>query len=170
MKIIAIAVQSIDGFIARNSKEFISWSSKEDKQFFAKVTKESGVVVMGRGTFELFPKPLKDRLNVVLTSDPSKYESIPGLVEYTNDDLETLVKKLGDRGFSTICITGGSRTYTEFLKMKLLDEVYLTIEPVFLGRGISLFTESVDGVKAALMETKLLNSQSVLLQYRLSYE
>ena len=57
---------TLDGKIAKHKAHFPNWTSKEDKKFFAKISKEHKVVLMGANTFSTFKKPLKDRLNVVL--------------------------------------------------------------------------------------------------------
>ena len=48
----------------------------EDMKYFRKTT-SGGVVIMGRKTLLSFPgqKPLKGRINIVLTSDPSRIDS-----------------------------------------------------------------------------------------------
>ncbi|WP_145475512.1 dihydrofolate reductase, partial [Staphylococcus hominis] len=45
------------------------WNIKEDMNWFRKHTKHK-VVVMGRKTYESIGKPLKGRVNVVLTRNP----------------------------------------------------------------------------------------------------
>lgn len=52
----------------------IPWKSKADMQFFYNKTKNN-VVVMGKNTYFSLPekhRPLKNRLNIVLTSNPQK--------------------------------------------------------------------------------------------------
>ncbi|NDE68363.1 dihydrofolate reductase, partial [bacterium] len=63
-----IAALTADGFIARDAGHSpFNWTSKEDKARFIHLTKEAGVVVLGSATFATFPKPLKDRRNIVYT-------------------------------------------------------------------------------------------------------
>ena len=53
----------------------IPWKSKKDMRFFFNKTKNN-VVIMGKTTYFSLPeqfRPLKDRLNIVLTSKPSQY-------------------------------------------------------------------------------------------------
>jgi dihydrofolate reductase len=53
---------------------FIPWKSKKDMNFFMNKTKYN-VVIMGRNTFFSLPdnsRPLKNRLNIVLTSNPKQ--------------------------------------------------------------------------------------------------
>ncbi|MDO8575841.1 MAG: dihydrofolate reductase family protein [bacterium] len=66
-----------------------------------------------------------------------------------------------------MAVLGGTQTYTYFLENDLLDEIYLTIEPVVFGRGLNLF-ESSKGINASfhLESTKQLNDNgSLLLHY-----
>ena len=63
-KVFIIAVQTADGFVAKDkSHSPFLWSSKEDKKRFIDITKRAGVVVMGAETFKTFPKPLADRVS-----------------------------------------------------------------------------------------------------------
>jgi hypothetical protein len=52
-----------------------------------------------------------------------------------------VIKLLESRGVKQVAICGGARVYREFLVAGLVDEMYVTIEPVFLGEGIKLFGE-----------------------------
>jgi len=63
---------TLDGKIAKDSAQLADWTSKEDKKIFAEISKTHGVVMMGENTFNTFPAPLKDRLNVVFTQQKNK--------------------------------------------------------------------------------------------------
>ncbi len=170
MKIIAIVAHTMDGFIARSSEEFVDWSSKEDKKMFSEETKKLGVMVMGMTTYQTIGKPLKERLNIVLTSKADQQSSIPGVLEYKNTSPEQLVQELTDRGFENLAVIGGARTYTEFLKAHLIDEIWLTIEPVIFGQGVTNFNERIDGVSLLLTKTIPLNENSLQLRFKVNYE
>jgi len=45
-----------DGRIGRHPLDPPTWTSREDKRMFAAVSRQAGVVVMGRATFEAMPK------------------------------------------------------------------------------------------------------------------
>jgi len=65
-----------DGGISKDGK--IPWDLKEDMRFFRKTTIGNGnnAVIMGRKTYFSIPenhRPLKNRLNIVLTSNVEKY-------------------------------------------------------------------------------------------------
>ena len=76
MKVILVMVQSINGKVRLINDKNQSWSSQEDKENFSKITKEIGIVIMGRKTFDEIGKPLKNRMNIVLTGDPEKYQKL----------------------------------------------------------------------------------------------
>jgi dihydrofolate reductase len=64
-----------NGIIGINNK--IPWHIPEDLLRFKRMT-EYHIVIMGRKTFESLPpinRPLKNRINIVLTSTPEKYEN-----------------------------------------------------------------------------------------------
>jgi dihydrofolate reductase len=158
MKVFIIAALSADGFIARSEDDFsLAWTSKEDKKFFVERTKKAGVVVFGSKTYEMIGKPLKDRLNIVY-SRSKKYEG----VETTDKSPAELIKDLKQRGSSEVAICGGASIYTLFMKAKVVQEIYLTIEPIIFGNGIKLFNEKLD-FKLELLKSKILNSQGTLL-------
>ncbi len=159
IKTFIIAAMTADGLIARDKKHSAFWTSKEDKIRFVELTKRAGVVVMGSSTFETLPRPLSERLNIVY----SRTKNFDG-AETTQDDPTTLIKKLEGRGFKEVAICGGSEIYTLFMKAKVVDKIYLTIEPLVFGKGIKLFN---DEITAQLKLVSITNTQinTVLLEY-----
>ena len=163
IKTFIIAALSADGFIAQNpSIPSTRWTSKEDTQKFVELTKRAGVVIMGSKTFETFGKPLKDRKNIVLSRDVTKkYEG----VETTQESPQALITRLEQEGFKEVAICGGASIYSLFLETGLVDTVYLTIENIFFGKGISLFSKNHD-TKLKLVEHTRLGENALLLEYQ----
>lgn len=100
----------------------IPWKNKEDLEFFKIKTIGLGgnCIVMGRKTKESLPVfPLKGRVNIVLTSNPqekhevSSINEIIELHEYCDD----------------VFIIGGKSVYEEFIKLRLVDELYISKIP-----------------------------------------
>ncbi len=145
MDIFIIAALSADGFIARGVSEVsTAWTSAEDKKRFVNLTKEAGVLVMGRRTFETFgSRPLKNRLLFVYTRDIGQRAVVPG-VEWTNLPPARLVAELENRGFQSLAICGGAEIYSQFMAANLVSRLFLTIEPVLFGRGVSLFSSPLE--------------------------
>jgi dihydrofolate reductase len=168
MKIIMLAAMTIDGKLARNSAHFVDWTSKEDKRIFSSTTRHGGVVILGNNTYKTLPAPLPGRLHIVLTYNPTGKESVPGEVEYTADTPERIVAGLEARGYTEAVLGGGSQANALFLQSNLVDEIWLTIEPIVFGLGVDLLHGIQFDLQATLIHMERLNeSGAVHLRYRL---
>ena len=164
MRVFIIASLTADGFIGLNPDHLSTdWTSKEDTQLFVKMSKQAGTVVMGYRTFLTINRPLSGRRLIVYTpkSDDIKMEGI----ETTREDPQTLVRRLKNDGANDIAVAGGASIYRLFMDSGVVDELYLTIEPIIFGHGISLFGDSLPVTKLKLLETKQLNANTILLHY-----
>ncbi len=164
MHITILAAMSADGRIATSRDELVDWTSPEDKQFFVLKTKEAGVVVMGRRTFETLGEPLSERLNVVMSHQQALFPDVPGVVECTSESPHGVVHSLESRGYMKAVVIGGHEIYSAFLSADLVTDMYLTIEPRIFGDGVP-FVEGIAAKKLQLMSAEKLGGQSVLLHY-----
>mgnify|MGYP001575330325 CR=1 FL=1 len=165
MKTFIIAALTADGFIAETNDHAATWTSRADKQFFIERTKQAGVIIMGRKTYDTIGKPLSERLNVVYTHEAKPHDA-ENLI-YTSLPPAELLKNLALKGYQEVAICGGASIYTLFLKAGLVDTLCLTIEPKLFGQGISLFTKKI-AANLELREVKKLDEQVILLNYRVS--
>lgn len=103
-----------------------------DLSNFAKMTKFNGgnVIIMGRKTFESLPngEPLKDRVNVIITSDKeygvdAKFDNVY-IVHSIEDAVELCDAFFADK---EVFIIGGESIYRQFMERELVDEMRLTI-------------------------------------------
>jgi dihydrofolate reductase len=83
-----------------------------DQKFFRETT-TGKVVVMGRKTLESFPNgiPLKNRTNIVLTSNPN-YQVRDAIVVHSLDELHEELKKYPSED---VFVIGGEKVYKELL-------------------------------------------------------
>ena len=158
---------TVDGKIAKNTDHAADWTSKEDKEHFVKLTKEAGAIIMGRNTYDTIGKPLPGRLNLILTSTPEEYKNVeePGLLEFFKGTPQEACELLKKRKFEKVILGGGASINQAFIKYDLIDEIYLTVEPKLFGRGVGIFTDSIDR-DLELIDFKKINSNSLQLQYR----
>lgn len=167
-KVILIMVETIDGVIAHNSHEFVDWSSKEDKKHFRGSIKEIGCTIVGSSTFDTLEKPFRERKQIILTRTPEKYDG--KFPDYDNlyfmnaTEPEQVLEKVKELGFDRVALIGGSQINTFFAKKNLIDELWLTIEPIVFGKGLHLFTEELN-LKMKLKELEKLNEDAILLKY-----
>lgn len=160
-----IMASSLDGKIAKNKNHFANWTSKEDKQVFIQTSKDFGMIMMGYNTFKTFPKPLKDRLNVVFSENIE--ENIEG-VKWVKGEPEKVLEELEKMGFKKALLGGGTGLNTLFLQKKLINEIILTVEPKIFGSGLSLFNDDFD-INLELLELKKINQNSYLARYKVIY-
>jgi dihydrofolate reductase len=91
------------------------WHLPEDLKRFKKLTLNN-VVVMGRKTYESIQKPLKNRINIVLSRNEIKDENI-----LWYDNIENVINDFKDK---EIFVIGGAQIYEQTLD--LVDNLYLT--------------------------------------------
>jgi len=163
MKAFIIAALSADGYIAHNAHELTDWTSKEDKKLFVELTKRAGVMVMGRSTFDTIGRALPGRKTVVYSSRPVEAEG----VEVTQEPPQQLLARLSAEGYGEVAIVGGRSIYNQFLEAGVVDELYLTIEPLVLGSGVNLATIPKT-MQLKLKELRKLNDDTVLVRYKVN--
>ena len=161
MHVFIIAALSADGFIAKDSRHAASWTSKEDKKFFVDRTKAAGVVIMGRTTFETIKKPLPGRKNIIYSR---KNIVVPDAL-VTHEDPRALLGQLEEQGHKEVVIIGGAQIYTLFMSRGLVDTLYLTIEPILFGSGISLFGQPL-AASLILNASTSLGGSTILNEYK----
>lgn len=173
MEVLLLAAMTSDGFIAQEKTQVSThWTSKEDAQWFSQKTKEIGVCVMGRSTYQTINRALPGRSTIILTSQPGLFEKdliptldqiegkLPELVT-SNLKPEELIADLVRRDYEAVAICGGARVYTEFILAGVVTKLFLTIEPVFFGQGIGLFTQALN-VNLKLLKTHHLSDQTII--------
>ncbi len=141
MNVFIIAAVTADGFIAKNDYEpSFAWTSKSDKDFFVKKTKEAGVVFMGSNTYKTIKKPLAERKTIVL----SRTQSFLYGLQTTTKETRALLSDLENEGFRSVAICGGAKVYSDFLKQGVVNELYLTVHPILFGTGKKLLDDTLD--------------------------
>ncbi|HSM73671.1 MAG TPA: dihydrofolate reductase family protein [Desulfobacterales bacterium] len=163
MKVILLMAQTLDGKIGRNSGHFPDWTGKEDKRLFVRITKAAGVLIMGSKTYDTIGGPLPGRKNVVLTRDESRRSDSPELV-FSGKPPRVVLADLQAEGYTTVVLAGGTVVNTLFAREGLIDEIMLTICPLFFGSGIALFSGEVP-LKLRLLSTEVLGSDAILAHY-----
>ena len=122
--IIGIAAVDRNGAIGKGGK--LPWHYSADMKFF-KETTTGHAIVMGRKTWKTLGKPLKNRLNIVLsrTADLEPRESL--LVLRDVDSVLSLNESLT----TDLFVIGGAQIYQEFLShidKWLITEVPLAVK------------------------------------------
>ncbi len=163
-KILYMAI-SLNGMIAKNDDD-TSWISETEWNSYSSAVRNSGCLIVGKRTYNILTKQpefseLKDVQLVVVSNE--NFPTIASNHLVTSSPKEALDKL---KNFETVIIAGGGVLNTSFLKEKLVDEIYLDIEPIILGEGIKLFNDNDFEVNLELLETKLLSQNEIQLHYK----
>ena len=133
MMIIGIAAVDRKGAIGKGGK--LPWHYSADMKFFRETT-TGHAVVMGRKTWLTIGKPLKNRLNIVLSRD-SSIEPQESLVVFS--DIESALS-FGHSLTTDLFVIGGAQIYEAFLphiEKWIITEVPLTVSgaDAFMPKG-----------------------------------
>ena len=131
--IIGIAAVDRKGAIGKGGK--LPWHYSADMKFFRETT-TGHAVVMGRTTWLTLGKPLKNRLNIVLSRDASLEPQESLLVLSDIDSVLSLNESLS----TDLFVIGGAQIYEAFLpriERWIITEVPLTVKgaDTFLPEG-----------------------------------
>jgi dihydrofolate reductase len=162
-KYIAVVALSLDGKIAPEQNADSNWTSSEDKTFLHSILDKCDLIIVGRKTYEIAEKPLSKRKCIVLSGKSFGFEFKNENLTYCNptEDLKGYIK---EKKYHSVVILGGAQTYTYCLENKMIDEIFITIEPLTFGTGLPLFDQQKPKmVKWLLLSSKQLNPAGALL-------
>lgn len=164
--IVGFAAMTLDGKIARNNDHFTDWTSKEDKAFFQKKLTSFEVFIVGNNTYKTAQKQLSQRNCIVFTKSVQKLTRIHERLVYLNPTKTNLRQYLHEQGYHKIGVLGGTQVYSYCLQHHLVDQFFITLEPLVFGEGLPLCDHSFHLQKLRLIKSKRLNAQgTLLLQY-----
>ncbi len=169
-KVILYIAMSLDGYIAKKDGDlgFLSMVEKEGEDYgYTDFVSTVDAVIVGRKTYDKvlsmgydFPHSNKDAYIITRTArDPI------GSVKFYTGSLPALVAELKAKQGKHIFVDGGAEIVHELLKENLIDEFYISIIPILLGDGISLFKDERPELKLKLISTKQFETGLVQLHY-----
>ena len=100
----------------------LPWSCPQDLKWF-KDTTIGHAVIMGRKTYESIKKPLKDRINIVVSSKTIAYDGDEKL--YTSNSVENAIELAKSLTVNDVFIIGGASIYKYALDNDLVDKIYI---------------------------------------------
>ncbi|MDZ4227372.1 MAG: dihydrofolate reductase family protein, partial [Patescibacteria group bacterium] len=113
---------------------------------------------------------LSKRDCIVLTSSVATTERKNDKLLFWNPATVPYTSVLQNTSIEIVAVLGGAQTYSYFLKNNLIDELYLTIEPIVFGRGIPLLADVGENqANFRLISKKQLNEKgTMLLHYKIA--
>ena len=169
---------SVDGFVGGPNAEpgWIFKSSDEaSREWSVERTREAGMIVMGRKTFEVissywptatgpFAAPMNEIPKAVFTqkgfkvdllnADQSRAVASWSEAQVYDGDLAEEIKKLKSQPGKPICAIGGAGFMRSLVATGLIDEYQLIIHPRVLGAGEAIFNGVAQSLHLKLADVK----------------
>jgi dihydrofolate reductase len=187
-KLILLTFMSLDGVIqapggpdedTSNGFEFGGWTHPYFDEFMGDVMGEQMAqpfdLLLGRKTYELFASfwpNQKDDPGAAPLNKATKYVVSGGPVELTWEDSKLLdgdvvakIKELKQGDGPMLQVPGSSNLIQTLLEHDLVDELWLKIFPVTLGKGKRLFSEGTRPASFELLESKASPSGVIIASY-----
>jgi dihydrofolate reductase len=180
-KIVVFLVSTVDGYYEGPNGEF-DWPVVDDEfnEFGLDQLGRADTLLFGRITYSMmaqyWPTPAAE------ADDPKvaeKMNSLPKVVVSTTldradwnnsrliaGDVAGELARLKEQPGKDILLLGSSDLTVNLLRLGLVDEVRIMVNPVALGAGKSLFRTSGGRISLTLVDTRPFRSGNVLLTYR----
>lgn len=104
---------------------------------------------------------------VVISSTLTKNKPIPGGWDNTDiaGDLTNTVQQLKQQGDGSILVYGGATLVASLIGHQLIDELHLLVNPVAIGKGLSIFKDLQQPLYLQLAGATAFQSGMVVLNY-----
>lgn len=165
MKVILYMAITANGMIAKRD-DYTSWVSKEEWKSYSATVLHAGCLVVGRKTYDIMVKEgdfakLKDVFVVVVSHQDIEMVDPMHKVAHTPQEALQLLKD-----YPVVVVGGGGHVNSAFLQAKLVDELFLDVEPKIIGEGIRLFEDLGADCSLVLLDTKAVSPNVVQLHYK----
>ncbi len=166
MSVVLYMAITANGFIATVDDD-TSFTTDLDWQSFQDFAEKAGNLILGRHTYEIMVQDgsLADfQLDdvVIVGTDVEVADPLHHVAASPELALEILTSK----GYEQILVAGGAKLNAAFMQARLIDEIYLDIEPIIFGQGIPLFSGLDFEIQLELIKTKKLSDNEIQLHYR----
>ena len=183
-KLIFFMHTSLDGFVAGLNGE-MNWINVDEAMFdfVGTMTDKADTALYGRVTYEMMqsywptageqPNASKhDKEHSAWYNKVSKVILSKTLIEkgldnttVISDHLADNIHKIKEQEGKDIIIFGSPRASQSLLNEGLIDEFWLFINPIILGKGMPLFKDITDTTKLKLIEAKTFPCGVIALHY-----
>ena len=191
MKKLKLQMQmTVDGFVAGPNGELdwmvMSWSN-DIMEYVTGITDQVDCILLGRkmteGFITYWSSVVKDPANpeyefgrkmydtpkVVFTKNLNNSDPVvagwPNTSPATGD-LTKEVQKLKDQDGGDLIVYGGSNFVSNLIRNNLIDEYYLFINPVIIGKGMTIFNAMEQRKQLELKDSKTFDCGITVLYYQ----
>jgi len=171
---------TLDGFFEGPDRE-LDWHNvnAEFNEYALDMLNSAGALLFGRITYELmagyWPSPAAGKNDQLIAA---KMNTLPKVVfsrrlkkaGWNNtslmiDGLENEVMRLKAQPGDNLLLLGSGSIVSQLAGLNLIDEYRLMVNPIVLGRGVTLFSGARERLRLKLIRTSIFRSGNVLLCY-----
>jgi len=171
--ILGVAV-TLDGLIEGPNGEY-DWCFMDQDYGMNDFVKRIDTLFLGRKTYDLvmdmekkdptIHKPFKKYKHYVFSNS---LKSVSEGMTLISGDVKTKVNEIKASAGKDIWLFGGASLTKFFINEGLLDEMWLAIHPIILGKGKPLFSDIHHPIKLTLLNSKTYSTGLVSVSYTLS--
>lgn len=185
MRKVKLQVQvSIDGFVGgpNGEMDYLTWNWDDAlKQYVTDFTDAADTILMGGVLYQgmsgywsaippdneqyAFAQKMNDYAKVVFShslQEPLSWKNS----RLANSDAAAEIRVLKDQPGKDIVVYGGARFVSGLIKENLIDEYHLFVNPVLIGKGLSIFAEVNGYFQLSLAAAKPFDCGITVLEYR----
>jgi len=184
MRILKLQMQmSVDGFVAGPNSEmdWLVWNWDDKlKRYVTEITAPVDCILLGRKlaqgfiptwashladpkTADAFAKKMVETHKVVFTKTLGKSDWQN--TDIAKGDLVEEVNNLKNKNGGDIIAYGGATFVSALIKAGLIDQFHLFVNPVIIGKGMTIFQELVQKQHLTLVQSTAFDCGIVLLNY-----
>ena len=187
-------VSTVDGKVQvlKNARDYWPIGSKADYQLLLELRAHADCLIHGKNLAQQFGettlkslensafKKMRKQLGkqpalpyYIISHRPAALADLEPRTTIVSSDLAILAKKLHKAGFRNVLVEGGPHLLTSFLKINLIDEIFLTITPRIFGNALGSALTLVEGYlfpKNAIINLSLLSVKKLESEIYLRYQ
>ena len=183
-KLIFFMHTSLDGFVAGLNGE-MNWIKVDEAifDFVGTMTDQADTALYGRVTYEMMEsywptaadKPTATKHDIEHSQWYNKVSKIvlSGTLKETGllntrvfgENIGENINRIKQQDGKNIIIFGSPSASNSLLKMGVVDEFWIFVNPVLLGQGMPLFKDITESVQLTLVETRAFDNGVIALHY-----
>lgn len=140
----------------------LPWNIPEDLAHFKKLT-SNNIVVMGRKTFEsINNKPLPNRINIVITSQPEKHQSQDNLFFINSNMIQPITNLFPDK---KIFIIGGEQIFKMFESQCVKVHLTLVFSNIQINDKTIIYKPPINNMYDLVESTMLISKSNISYKF-----
>jgi dihydrofolate reductase len=182
-KLFSFNLVTLDGFFEGPNQD-IGWHNVDEEfnEFAAEQLDTIGLILFGRVTYQgmasFWPTPFAIENDPVIAAQMNRFPKIVisrtlDKAEWSNtrlikDSVAVEITRLKQQPGKDLAIFGSANLTASLMRLGLVDELRVMVNPVILGQGTPLFKGMTEKVNLKLTKTRTFRNGNVLLYYQLA--